>query len=340
MKKLLSAVLTLAMLVAAAPVALAAPAPGEMLVKDDDDYYIESAEPVAPGSTFWVYLEDAYDDDEKSVKEPKNIKMDKNVTVTDSDTGKDVKMLSVDKSPDRLRYDSGSKDRGYYARVTVKSVSSSSYPEAGYDVEDFVLTYTSYAEDSKGETVELPALDFRIEYDEADDEFEDDAKMFAFDKDDDVEIDLPDNAGIFTGTARRDFEIIAAMNTKVDSSLLNKYPNGDIRFFNGNGANFPVTGGKLTIYADSGDYLYEVSGSTLTDRSSTWSSSKNAFVISTTTIGKYIVSDTKLSARTETGATGTTSSSTPAASSQSEYIGSTPLPANPVITNPQTGACA
>lgn len=332
MKKLLSAVITLAMIIAAAPVALAAPAQGDMVVKDDDDYYIESADPVAPGSTFWVYLEEAYDSDGKSVKEPKSIKLDK-VTVIDSDTGKDVKMLTVAKSPDRLRYDSDTKDRGYYARVTVKSVSASSYPKDGYDVEDFEITYYSYIEE---DTVRIPLNSFTIEYDEADDEFEENEKMFAYDKDDDVDIDLPDSAGSFTGTARRDFEVIAAMNTKVDSSLLNKYPNADIRFFNGNGANFPVSSGKLTFHADSGDYLYEVSGSTLTDRSSTWSSSKNAFVVNTTTIGKYIVSDTKLSAKVATD----TSSSTPAASSQSEYIGSTPLPSNPVITNPQTGACA
>ncbi len=335
MKKLLSAVITLAMIIAAAPVALAAPAKGDMVVKDDDDYYIESADPVAPGSTFWVYLEDAYDGSEKSVKEPKNIKIDE-VTVTDSDTGKEVKMLSVTRSPSRLRYGSDSKDRGFYAEVTVKSVSASSYPEDGYDVENFVLTYTSYASSDSGTTETIDLGGFTIEYDEADDEFEENEKMFVYDKDDDVEIDLPDNAGTFTGTARRDFEIIAAMNTKVDNSLLNKYPNADIRFFNGNGANFPVSSGKLTFHADSGDYLYEVSGSTLTDRSSTWSSSKNAFVVNTTTIGKYIVSDTKLSAKVATD----TSSSTPAASSQSEYIGSTPLPSNPVITNPQTGACA
>ena len=334
MKKFLSALIACALIVSMASMALATPpAQGQAVLEDDDDLYTDVVTSVAPGSTFWVYLERAYDGSDKSVKEPKNIKID-NVEIIDSDTGKDVKMLTVSKSPDRKPYGDDSKEKGYYAKVTVKSVSTSSYPKDGYDVDDLVLTYTSYALDDGGDPVTVPVDLTNIEYDEADDEFEEDAKMFSYDKDDDIDIDLPDDGGTFTGTARRDFEIVAAMDTKVDNSLLNKYPNADIRFFNGSGANFPVTSGKLTFNANSGDYLYEVSGSTLTDRSSTWSSSKNAFVVSTTVIGKYIVSDIKLSAKAST------SSSTPASSSQGEYIGTTPPPSNLVVTNPQTGACA
>ena len=231
-----------------------------------------------------------------------------------------------------------SDNRGWFVKLSVKSVGSSSYPEDGFDVEELVLEYTY--KDSE-ETVSVNLSD--IIYDEADAELEDDEKMFTYDKDDDVDIELPDNAGNFTGTARKDFDVVAAMDTDVDNSLLNKYPNADIRFFNGNGANFPVSNGKMTINADSGDYLYEVSGSTLTDRSSTWVSSKNAFVINTTKIGKYIVSDTKLSAKASTDSTTSTTpaaNNTTSSSNTSEYIGSTPLPSNPAVTNPQTGACA
>ncbi len=337
MKKLFSALMACALIVSMAPAALALSL-GDMVVKDDDDYYTESAEPIAPGSTFWVYLDDAYDGNGSKLKEPKNIKIEE-VEVIDSDTGKEVKLLSVDSKPDFYRYGSDSKHRAYYARVTVKSVSASSYPKDGYDVANFEITFTN--SDGNADTTGNLAP-FSIEYEEADDEFEDDPKMFSFDKDDDIEIDLPYSSGTFTGIARKDFDIIAAMDTKVDSSLLNKYPNADMEFFNGNGANFPVTSGKLTFYADSGDYLYEVSGSTLTDRSNTYSSSKNAFVVNTTTIGKYILSDTKLSGASAGGSTSsTTSSSTPASSSQGEYIGTTPPPSTtPPVTNPNTGARA
>lgn len=329
MKKLFSALLALAMVAAAAPVALAATgySEGDVYLKDDD-YYTDHVTSVAPGTSCYVYLCD-YEDG--ITTGPKSISIDE-MEVLDSDTGKTVKLLSVEKTASRLKVSSS--EKAWFAKLTVKTVSSSSYPDDGFDVDTLTLEYTY---DGSDETVDVN-LD-TIEYDEADDEFEEDEKMFSFDKDDDVDIDLPDNAGSFTGTARKDFEVVASMNTDVDNSLLNKYPNADMRFFNGNGATFPVTNGKMTIFADSGDYLYEVSGSTLTDRSSTWSSSKSAFVITTTTIGKYIVSDTKLSAKSATS-TSSSSSTAASASSQSEYIGSTPLPTNPAITNPPTGACA
>lgn len=334
MKKLFSAVLAVAMIVAAAPVALADKTgytEGDVYLKDDD-YYTDHVSSLAPGSSGYVFLCD-YEDGE--TKGPKSISIDE-VEVVDSDTTKTVKLLSVEKSASRLKVDSD--NRGWFVKLSVKSVGSSSYPEDGFDVEELVLEYT-YKDSEETVAVNLS----NIIYDEADAELEDDEKMFTYDKDDDVDIELPDNAGNFTGTARKDFDVVAAMDTDVDNSLLNKYPNADIRFFNGNGANFPVSNGKMTINADSGDYLYEVSGSTLTDRSSTWVSSKNAFVINTTKIGKYIVSDTKLSAKASTDSTTSTTpaaNNTTSSSNTSEYIGSTPLPSNPAVTNPQTGACA
>lgn len=331
MKKLFCVVLTLAMIAAAAPVAFAATdyTEGDVYLKDDD-YYTDRVTSVAPGSSCYVYLCD-YEDGKTTG--PKSVSID-DMEVLDSDTGKTVKLISVEKSASRLKVSSDK--RAWFVKLTVKSVSSSSYPDDGYDIDSLTLKYTYDGDKYEDVPVNLDS----IEYDEADDEFEEDEKMFSFEKDDDVDIDLPDNAGTFTGTARKDFDVVAAMDTDVDNSLLNKYPNADIRFFNGNGATFPVTSGKMTIYADSGDYLYEVSGSTLTDRSSTWVSSKNAFVITTTKIGKYIVSDTKLSAKASTDSTGSDSSTSSASSQSSEYIGSTPLPSNPVVTNPQTGACA
>lgn len=338
MKKLFSAVLAIAMVLSIAPVALAATlSEGHVYLKDDDYYDDDQNGTVAPGTTCYVYLRD-YDKDAEDNNEPKKIKID-DVEVTDSDTGKTVKLLSVQRSASRLKISSD--DRAWFAKVTVKSVSSSSYPDDGYDVDEFSLEYTF---DGKEETLEVDLSN--IEYEESDGELEEDEKLFKYDKEDDIDIDLPDDAGRFTGTARKDFEVIASMNTDVSNAMLNKYPNADIRFFNGNGATFPVTSGKMYIEADSDDYLYEVSSkNTLTDRSSTWKSSENAFVINTTKIGKYIVSDTKLSdsrKSTEPPASSVPAASSvaPSASSQSDYIGSTPI-TNPVaLYNPSTGACA
>lgn len=336
MKKIFSVMLALAMIAAAAPVALAdgtGYTEGDVYQKDDD-YYDDRVSTLAPGTSGYVFLCD-YDSD-VTTKAPKSIKIDE-MEVMDSDDGDPVKLLSVEKTASRLKVDSD--NRGWFAKITVKSVSASSYPDDGYDVDVLTLKYSYNDDDDCYVDVNLDD----IEYEDSDDEFEDDAKMFTYDKDDDVDIDLPDSAGTFTGVARKDFDVVASMNTEVNDSLLNKYPYADMRFFNGSGAVFPVSSGKITIQADSGDYLYEVSGSTLTDRSSTWSSSKSAFVINTTTLGKYVVSDTKLSAKASTDSTSTTSTgstSTASSSQTSEYIGSTPLPSNPVITNPPTGACA
>ncbi|MFV0497402.1 MAG: hypothetical protein ACK5L0_04405 [Candidatus Fimivivens sp.] len=335
MKKLCCAMLALAMIVAAAPVAMAATGynEGDIYLKDDDYYDDGPQSTLAPGSSGYVYLCD-YESGQSTG--PKSIRIE-DMEVLDSDNGKTVKLISVDRSASRLKVDGD--QRAWFVKLDVRSVSPSSYPDDGFDVDILTLEYTYDDEKYEGVAVNLDA----IEYEVADDEFLEDAQMFTFEKEDDVDIDLPDSAGRYTGVARKDFDVVAAMDTDVDSALLNKYPSADIRFFNGNGATFPVTSGKLIIFADSNDYLYEVSGSTLTDRSSTWDKSEDAFVVSTTKIGRYVVSDTKLSAKpssssstgsssSNTGNTGNTGSSS---STSSEYIGPPTTP-----SNPQTGANA
>lgn len=346
MKKVLALMLALGLIAGLATVSFASHGlnPGDVVYfgddDDDDDYYTSSnvESSVPPGTTAWIYLED-YD---KDVDDPKSVKLD-DVSVWDPDEDDEIKLISVDRKPVKKKTGSNSGDRAWFARMTVRSVAASKYPKDGYDVDDFTITYTSYAGGSSStESVDVNLS--TIEYDESDDEFTETAKLFEYDKDDDVDIDLPDDAGNFKGTARKDFEVVASMDTKVNNSILTKYPNADIQFFNGNGAVFQVSSGKMTFYANSGDYLYSVgSDNKLTDISNTWNSTRNAFVVTTNTIGRYILSDTKLS-----GA----SVSEPVVENepkQNEYIGSTPLPSGnsasstgsqPVITNPNTGAAA
>ena len=219
---------------------------------------------------------------------------------------------------------------GWFAKIKVKSVKMSSYPEDGYDVEYLLLEYSWDGDD---ETVEVE-LDF-IGYEEADDELEEDPKMFTYEKDDDVDIELPDSEGTFTGVAKKDFDIIASMDTKVNNSVLNKYPNAYIRFFNGNGAKFPVSKGKLTIYADSDEYCYEVnSNGDYIDLSDTYSSKDKGFVITTTTLGKYIVSDAALRGAVSSGST---AAPAPSAPSTAPSTNTTYPVTSPIISNPNTG---
>ena len=310
MKKLLSAFIVLAMIAMLTAVSFAETDPktgltyGGVYIKedDDDDYYTDLVDELAPGETGWIYL-GAYDNnDDDSKEKPYSISITDGEFTADGEAddkdedGKEYaakKLISISSKAEKKKINSSNPKYGWFAKLSVKNISASKYPEDGYDVTVPIMIEFSW---DNGDEDDFEVLLDAICYEEADDEFEDDTKLFKYDKDDDVDIDLPDDDGTFTGVARKDFEITASMNTKVNNSLLNKYPNADIRFYNGNGANFPVTNGRLTIKGNSGDHCYKVESSgKLVDMSSSWSSSKNAFVIKTTVIGKYIVSDTKLS---------------------------------------------
>lgn len=317
MKKLLSALIVLAMSAMLTAVSFAL-TPGTIYVKedDDDDYYIDSIDTLAPGETGWIFIGNYYspkkDDNQYATKKlsqekPYSISIvdgddifvaNGNIDDDDDDNidGEEFdakKLISISSKAEKKKIDNDDPKYGWFAKITAKKITASKYPEDGYDCNGLVIEYDwDYDGGNSGLGVDLKG----ISYEESDDEFEDDLLLFSYDKEDDVDIDLPDDGGSFTGVARKDFEIVASMNTKVNNSLINKYPNADIYFFNGNGANFPVTNGRLTLKANSGDYCYKVdSNGKLVDMSNTWSNSQDAFVIKTTVIGKYIISDTKLS---------------------------------------------
>ena len=315
MKKLLSALIVLAMIAMLTAVAFALE-PGHIYVKedDDDDYYVDEIDTLAPGETGWIFIGyyDTDDGKEDSKEKPYSISIvdgddifvaNGNIDDDDDDNidGEEFdakKLISISSKAEKKKIDSsGTKKYGWFAKITAKKITASKYPEDGYDCEGGL--FIEYDWDYDGGIDKLAVELKGISYEESDDEFEDDLLLFSYEKEDDVDIDLPDDGGTFTGVARKDFEVVASMNTKVNNSLLNKYPKADMYFYNGNGANFPVTNGRLTLKANSGDYCYKVESSgKLVDMSNTWSNSQGAFVIKTTVIGKYIVSDTKLSTST------------------------------------------
>ena len=288
MKKFLSAIFVIALILAMATVACAY-SQGDILVrdKDDDDDYEEITDgTLAPGDTAYICI-GAYDKDTKQKEKPTSISIEE-LSVYEEDTSDEVKkMITVEKKAEKKKVDG---NYYWFAKIKVKSVSLSNYPEDGYYVEDFQLEYDWDYDNGDSFPVNIT----NICYEESSDELEEDPMLFTFEKDDDVELELPDEGGVFEGVARKDFDIVAAMDTEVNNSLINKYPNADIMFFNGNGANFPVTKGRLTIYADDDYYCYEVDGSKLIDRTNTYSKSEGGFYITTTKLGKYIISDTKL----------------------------------------------
>lgn len=309
MKKLLSALIVLAMIAMLTAVSFAASlTEGAIYIKedDDDDYYTDLVDTLAPGETGWIYLGDYDNDIEESKEKPYSISITDGEFTADGETDDDddedgeeyapKKLISISSKAEKKKINSTNPKYGWFAKLTVKKISASKYPEDGYDVT--VPITIEYDWDNGGDD-DLEVLLDAITYEEEDGEFEDDLLLFSYEKEDDIDIDLPDDGGTFTGVARKDFEVVASMNTKVNNSLLNKYPKADMYFFNGNGANFPVTNGRLTLKANAGDYCYKVeSNGKLVDMSNTWSNSQGAFVIKTTVIGKYIISDTKLSTST------------------------------------------
>ena len=335
MKKFLSILLAMAMIAAMAPIAFADyPSEascslnhGGVYIKDDDDddYYTEEVDSLAPGETGYVFIANYERDDDYEFlrEEPRSISVEEQ-DIYDTESDEDIKLISVDSKAEKKKIDDG--EYGWFAKIKVKSIKMSSYPEDGYDVEELLLEYSW-----DGDEYLLPVELTFIGYEEADDELEEDPKMFSYEKDDDIEIDLPDSEGTFTGVAKKDFDIIASMDTKVNNSVLNKYPNADIRFFNGNGAKFPVSKGKLTIYADSDEYCYEVnSNGDYVDLTDCYSSSAKGFVISTTDLGKYVVSDTPLR--------GSVSAAAPSTPAPTPSAPTTTYPVtSPIISNPNTG---
>ena len=337
MKNFLAILLAMTMIASVAPVAFADyPSAascdlvhGAVYVQDedDDDYYTERRDYLSPGETGYVFIAN-YERDENNEflrEEPRSISIEEQ-EIYDNESDDDVKLISVASKGEKKKIGDG--DYGWFAKIKVKSVSTSSYPEDGFDVTELLLEYSW-----DGDDYELPVDLSFIGYEDADEELDEDPRMFTYEKDDDVDITLPDDEGTFTGVAKKDFDIVASMDTKVNNSILNKYPNADIRFFNGNGAKFPISKGRLTIYADSDEYCYEVnSNGDYVDLSDTYSSKDKGFVITTTTLGKYIVSDVALR-----GAVSAVTPSEPAPAPTPSAPTTTYPVTSPIISNPNTG---
>ncbi|HWP50190.1 MAG TPA: hypothetical protein VN626_00700, partial [Clostridia bacterium] len=89
-------------------------------------------------------------------------------------------------------------------------------------------------------------------------------------------------------------KIVLGMDTDYDDDIADKYPNANLDFFNGNGATFNKLG-YLYLYADNSNYIYSVeSNNSLKKINASYDSYEDCFVIRTRTLGRYVISDTKL----------------------------------------------
>lgn len=97
----------------------------------------------------------------------------------------------------------------------------------------------------------------------------------------------------------------------VNKTLANKYPNADLRFINWTSRPTFDFDGKLSIYMDPDEYIYGVNDdNSLYRLGGTFDTTNNAYVITTKTLRSYVISDTQLNA----GGTGGTTTVTPSSS--------------------------
>ncbi len=179
----------------------------------------------------------------------------------------------------------------YFAVLEIKEVKD--FPSDGYDVIPGVIRVTR----KNGDIFKVEPKLSSIGFEEGDDELEEDPLSFSIDRNDEIEISFPDGGGHLTGTAKKNFSLVAGMSTDEVSSIVRRYPDADLRFFLGSGASLTnLRNPKLFFEGNDDDYLYEINNSnTLTNRTSTYDDDEGGFVVSTNTLGKYLVSDTRLS---------------------------------------------
>lgn len=87
-----------------------------------------------------------------------------------------------------------------------------------------------------------------------------------------------------------------------NSTLLKKYPNANMRFINWTARPTFDREGKLSIYMEPDEYIYGVKDdNTLYRLGGTYDENNDAYVITTKTLGCYVISDTQLSATAASG---------------------------------------
>ena len=121
-----------------------------------------------------------------------------------------------------------------------------------------------------------------------------------------------------------------------DRTLKSKYPNAEMRFINWTGKPSFVSEGKLSIYMEPEEYIYGLnSDGSLYRLGGTYDSDNGAYVITTRTLGSYVISDTQLTA----GGSGTAGGTTAASSSSAAPASSAaPSAAAPASTAPASSA--
>jgi len=223
---------------------------------------------------------------------------------------------------------SSTADREIFGEVTLKQKGNKDYAEID-DLEADIAIEIGYdsasSSDTEGQIPITPATFKDGNGFDADSEFE-----FSFEADSD---------SYFVVNTNGQGKIVLGMDTDYDDDFGDEYPDADLYFFNGNYATFNRTG---TLYlANENDDLYVYSISSDGDVSrvdAEYDDSEEAYVIRTRTLGRYVLSNEKLSTSSRSDKSSSSSQASSAvvrpASSTAPAITSTPTYTPPVSSRP------
>jgi hypothetical protein len=302
MKRLFSLFLAIALAISIAPIAFAAPAAQIYEVEDGlCDQLVTTS--LVPGNSYYIELGPVKPDKTRyslDVDDSYRIYDDKNITLVSS------KNLSVV----RKKISSNPSTYEYFAELKIKKMSANEYHEDGF----YLSGSFEYEVGGVSTTLDVTR---DVMYPAGTYDIDETPRFFVIDDEDDYIIDLMiyDGATLTVDSRGLKTQVLLAMDGDYNSSIGNQYPNADLDFLNGNGATFRRNC-KLFIPADSGSYLYENKSGSLTDLTNTYNSYEGGFVVTTRTLGSYIVSTTRLKASS------VTPSSSSSASSSSRPAGS------------------
>lgn len=190
-------------------------------------------------------------------------------------------------------------DRVYCVAVDVKNNTSSST----HDV--FVNFRLNQKADSNYAKIELDCdLAFEVGFSTAGGDYDGEIPKnpatfrdgYGFDEDSEFEFTFEASSDLrYVVNTSGQGRIVLGLNTEFNEDVADAYPNANLDFYNGNYATFNRSG---TLYIENDDddlYIYSLSSSDVLSKvNCKYDSYENAYVITTRTLGVYIISDKKL----------------------------------------------
>lgn len=195
----------------------------------------------------------------------------------------------------KIKSSTSTQDRDLLGTVTLKKSGSDGF-EVSTDI-SLEIGYSS-ASDTAGEGV-IPKTPATFK------------KGDGFDEDSDFEFEFEaDGDSYFAVSTVGQGSIVLGFDTEYDDDIGDKYPNADLWFYNGNYASFNRVGTLYLSYPDDDGYVYEISKSgELTRIDPDYDDSEEAYAIRTRTLGRYVISDTKLKVTSSSSSSSSSSGS-------------------------------